>query len=214
MSMDLPLGGVFLCRASGAGYRRQPDDRSGKGCLPQDAQRLQGAVRAERRAAHFRVPCLAAREGLVNAIPVNRWEPTPGIISAALLHAGQEAPRESCGLVIGGEYLPIENLAPDDASFHMDSRAFLEHSRRGGVEAVVHSHVYLPPLASDADRSSCEATGLPWLIVSYPLGTYAVIRPTGFRAPLVGRQFAWGVHDCYGLVRDGLADYAGLSLPD
>jgi cell wall-associated NlpC family hydrolase len=51
-------------------------------------------------------------------------------------------------------------------------------------------------------------------IVSWPLGSHAVIEPCGWRAPLVGRKWAWGTHDCFGLVRDGIKDHAGIDIPD
>lgn len=142
------------------------------------------------------------------------YSPPQTVIDAALDHARSEAPRECCGVVLGGTYHPMVNKALDDNLFQMDGQAYRALDASGAVEAIVHSHVYLQPIASDADRASCEATGKPWVIVSWPLGTYAVIEPSGFRAPLLGREWAWGVHDCFGLVRDGLAEYAGIHIPN
>jgi cell wall-associated NlpC family hydrolase len=97
----------------------------------------------------------------------------------------------------------------------MDLRAFLalkvEH---GEPEAIVHSHIYAPPIPSDADLTACESTGVPWLIVNFPLGAWRVIEPCGYKAPLIGRQWAWGVLDCYSVVRDGLRDLGGIDMPD
>lgn len=144
-----------------------------------------------------------------------RWAPSQAILDAALAHAERDQPRECCGLVIDGAYRPMRNVSPEPTgAFLIDSRDMLDVLQAGGVEAVVHSHVFLPPLASEADRTACEASGLPWLIVSWPNLTHAVIEPSGFRAPLIGRMWAWRVHDCYALVRDGLSDYAGIVLPD
>jgi proteasome lid subunit RPN8/RPN11 len=143
------------------------------------------------------------------------WAPTPEILAAALAHAEACQPLESCGVVADGEFVAIPNKATDLDTFVMDMRAFCrleaEHQK---IEAIVHSHVYGQPTASDADRAMCEAVGKPWLIVAWPLGTHAVIEPCGYRAPLVGRKWAWGTHDCFGLIRDGMHDYAGIDLPE
>lgn len=142
------------------------------------------------------------------------WEPTEAHIAKVLSHARRSLPHECCGVIRGDDYIEITNIAPAPDTFLMHGRELVEVLKRGAIDAVAHSHVFLPPLASEVDRSSCEASGVPWLIVSTPNNTHAVIRPSGFRAPLVGREFAWGVHDCFALVRDGFADYSGIVIPN
>jgi proteasome lid subunit RPN8/RPN11 len=143
-----------------------------------------------------------------------KFEPNLGALSAALYHAQQSDPLESCGLIADGEYFPLINKATDHDTFVMDERGYIRVAREHTVEAIVHSHVYKPPLASDGDRAMCEKMGLPWLIVSWPTGRYAIIKPSGYRAPLVGRQWAWGTHDCFGLIQDGFEDHTGIRIPD
>lgn len=142
------------------------------------------------------------------------WFPTPEILADALAHAAECQPRESCGVVAGGQYHRLENIDTEMDSFAMDMRAYLEIDKKTPIEVVVHSHVYAPPLPSDADRSMCEATGLPWLIINWPLGIWMVTEPTGYKAPLVGRSFAWGCHDCWTLTRDAFEYFAGVRMPD
>jgi proteasome lid subunit RPN8/RPN11 len=143
------------------------------------------------------------------------WSPSPETLAASHAHAMRCQPSESCGVVIGGAFYPVTNRSTQHDAFCMDSSELvLLEEDLGPFEAIVHSHVYAPPLASEADRTACEATKLPWLIVSWPTGAHAVIEPWGFRAPLVGRTWAWRYHDCFALIRDGLADYAGIALPD
>jgi proteasome lid subunit RPN8/RPN11 len=142
------------------------------------------------------------------------WQPSPEILAAALAHAEACQPLESCGVVAGGEFVPIDNNATHIDAFNMDMRAYCRVEAERPVEAIVHSHVYGQPAASDADRAMCEAVGKPWLIVAWPLGTHSVIEPCGFRAPLVGRKWAHGSHDCFGLLRDAMKDYAGIDLPN
>ena len=143
------------------------------------------------------------------------WAPSKDVLDAAMAHAEEESPNEACGLVIRGAYQRMANIhhEPNNA-FEMPPRDLLAALQAGGCEAVVHSHVGLPPNPSQPDRTSCEQSNLPWLIVSVPTRTWSVLEPSGFRAPLEGRQFAWGVHDCYALIRDGLNEYAGVVLPD
>lgn len=142
------------------------------------------------------------------------WQPSEEVIAAALKHAEACQPLESCGVVAGGSFFPVTNRATDFDTFVMDMREYLAIAKTLSIEAIVHSHVYAQPQASEGDRAMCEATGKPWLIVSWPLGNHAVIEPCGYRAPLVGREWSWGTHDCFGLIRDGFKDYAGIEIPD
>ena len=143
------------------------------------------------------------------------WMPSKAVVEAAMAHAELAAPHESCGLVVNGEYVPMQNVHHDPArAFELEAIELLEALQKGGVEAVVHSHYGLPPTPSSPDLTSCEQSNLPWLIVSWPSCTWLVTEPSGYRAPLIGRQFSWGVHDCYALIRDGLSHYSGIVLPD
>lgn len=142
------------------------------------------------------------------------FTPDDTALKAALDHATACQPLESCGVIAEDRFYPITNRATQFDTFVMDMREYIALTKEHRIDAIVHSHVYGPPLASDADRAMCEAIGKPWLIVSWPLGTHAVIEPCGWRAPLVGRKWAWGTHDCFGLIRDGIKDYAGIEIPD
>ena len=142
------------------------------------------------------------------------WRPTEPQLADALVHAERSAPLESCGVIAGNFYRPVENRATDHDSFVMDMRGYALLDRQFGIEAIVHSHVNAPPLPSEADRTICEKLGLPWLIVSWPSSQWQVIEPCGFSAPLVGRHWAWGAQDCLAIIRDGLKHHAGIAVPD
>jgi proteasome lid subunit RPN8/RPN11 len=141
--------------------------------------------------------------------------------SAALAHAIQAAPRESCGLllVVRGKqlYWPCRNVAVEDCEFTIDPKDYLAALQVGKISGVIHSHPNNFPQPSPADLTSCEKWGLPWHIVSphldAPHGRWHSFQPSGFRAPLIGREWVWGVHDCWSLVRDWYADH-GIALPD
>jgi proteasome lid subunit RPN8/RPN11 len=135
-------------------------------------------------------------------------------IAAALAHAGECQPRESCGLIAGGNYVRLRNIETGFDAFALDMREFHQAARQRPVEAIVHSHVLCGPMASEADRAACDRIGLPFLIVSWPSGRWTLIEPQQRRAPLVGRRWQWQVHDCFTLVRDALDAYGGIRIPD
>jgi proteasome lid subunit RPN8/RPN11 len=142
------------------------------------------------------------------------WQPNDTIISDALAYAATVQPLEACGVVQGSTFLPVTNRATQWDAFVMDMREYLAIAKRSRIEAIVHSHVYAPPIPSEGDLAACEDTGLPWLIIGWPVGKWKVIEPTGWRAPLVGRKWAHGTHDCFGTIRDGIRLYAGVELPN
>lgn len=137
---------------------------------------------------------------------------------AAQQHALESMPREACGLLVivkGRErYWPARNLSVGTDQFILDPNDYLAAELSGDIVAVVHSHPDLPCTPSQADQVSCEASGLPWHIVSAPSGQWHYMEPTGYQAPLVGREWSHGVLDCYSLIRDWYAQERGLALPD
>lgn len=141
------------------------------------------------------------------------------LMPAIRAHAAAAAPREACGVLIvaGGElaWRPCRNAAVTPLQhFVIDAAELAAAEDDGELVAIVHSHVGRPPAPSQADRAGCEASGLPWLIVNHPLGTHALVGPCGWRAPLVGREFCYGVHDCYAIVRDHYLEACGITLAD
>ncbi|MDR0259958.1 MAG: C40 family peptidase [Comamonas sp.] len=142
-------------------------------------------------------------------------------LAAIKAHALAEYPRECCGLIVAvgrrEVYRPCCNQAQGLEQFRMSAEDWANAEDAGRVLAVVHSHPDHAAQPSDADRAACEATGLPWVIVSVRDGDIAEVHqfaPTGWTAPLLGRQFFHGVLDCYTLVRDWYAREAGIQLLD
>lgn len=144
-------------------------------------------------------------------------------IAAINAHAERDYPRESCGLVViakGRErYIPCANTAQGTEHFVLPAEEYAAAEDIGAITAIVHSHPDAPPQPSQADLVSCEASGLPWHIVRVDLvdgaakaGEMAPIEPSGYKAPLVGRQFFHGVLDCYQLIVDWYAEERGITL--
>ncbi|NID14404.1 C40 family peptidase [Luteibacter yeojuensis] len=142
------------------------------------------------------------------------------------VHAVSEYPRECCGLVVvvrGRErYVPCRNVAATPAEhFALDPRDYAAASDAGQITAIVHSHPDAPARPSEADLVQCEASELPWVIVSVMPGENGpevaetrFVEPSGYQAPLVGRTWSHGLLDCWGLCRDWYAREWGLILPD
>lgn len=142
-------------------------------------------------------------------------------------HALADYPRECCGLIIadGGKqkYIPCRNMAENNLDFRMSAEDYASAEDVGQVLAVVHSHIDRDPFPTEADKVGCENSELPWHVVSVckdagdecpSVKDWHEFEPTGYSAPLVGREFFHGSLDCYGLIRDFYSREMGIDLPN
>lgn len=132
-------------------------------------------------------------------------------------HAEREFPRESCGLVViikgRQRYFPCRNIADRNEHFVIHPDDLVAAEDAGTLSMVAHSHPNIAAIPSQADLVGIERSGVPWLIINIPTGDYTVTAPTGYQAPLIGRQFSHGVLDCYELIKDYFRQELGISLP-
>ncbi|MBP0943081.1 C40 family peptidase [Pseudomonas alliivorans] len=128
------------------------------------------------------------------------------ILAAVQAHAAAQYPRECCGLLLAigrqQQYFPCMNSASDpNEEFRISPEDYAAAEELGEVIGVVHSHPDATSRPSPRDRAMCEATGLPWYILSWPEGDLRTVVPTG-DTPLLKRPFVHGVWDCWQVCAD------------
>ena len=139
------------------------------------------------------------------------------LIDAIRAHAAAEYPAESCGLLVlidgRPQYVPCRNLSdqPGDR-FELAPEDYAAAEDLGEITGIVHSHPDATSRPSSADVALCNASGLPWWIISYPECDVRRLDPV--QAPLLGRDFVHGSADCWTLCSDWYRREWGLEFPD
>lgn len=145
-------------------------------------------------------------------------------------HAAEVYPQECCGLVLAvgrkEKYIPCVNRTTRGGGDHfvISVEDWEAAEAIGEIIMIVHSHPDASHLPSEADRVGCEAHGLPWCIVAVhgdpakpnrpPVVTgHSITTPSGFELPMRGREYRFGVSDCYSIVQDYYRQELGIELP-
>ena len=138
----------------------------------------------------------------------------------ALAHAKEQDPKESCGLLLNirgkEKYFPCKNLSNAYLeNFIIDPLDYAKAEDSGGeIVGIIHSHPTTPPIASEADKISCEETKLPWHIVNPKTELWGICKPSGYKPNLIGLPWVWGVSDCWSLVRRFYKEKLNIELRD
>lgn len=129
-------------------------------------------------------------------------------------HAQSKPDEEVCGFVIDGQVVPCDNhhFSPS-SNFAIDAIDFAKAEKQGRIDAIYHSHPHGPAGFSLADVKACKQSNVPWIVFDAPSGGFFYADPTG-NAPYEGRQWIYGIHDCYAILRDFYAREFGIVLDD
>lgn len=124
-------------------------------------------------------------------------------------HFEKEYPREGCGLigVVKGKkrFFPCENVAIDENDFIMSSVDYMKYKKAMDIVGIVHNHPDGSNKPSKADIDNCNAVGIPYYIFSYPEMELNILEPKLNVNPLLGREYCFGIRDCFEAMRDWLA---------
>ena len=124
-------------------------------------------------------------------------------------HFKDNYPREGCGVlaVVKGkvEWFPCRNVAEGDNDFVIDSKQYIDIGHRADIVGIVHSHPDGTCEPSGNDIKYCNTLGVPYYIFSYPEVDYVLLEPVTDTKPLYGREYEFGVADCFEAMRDYLA---------
>lgn len=128
-------------------------------------------------------------------------------------HALECYPEECVGIIVDGKYKRLKNThANPTESGSFDESVFVKYQ----VQALIHSH---PNSGNQPSLADCDA----WRKLKVVFGIIATdgeavseIRwlDENNPAPLVGREFIYGHHDCGSIVRDWYWLERGIRIPD
>lgn len=134
-----------------------------------------------------------------------------------LLHAKEEYPNECCGLaiIVKGKlvYKRCKNISAGK-QFIMAPEDYAECEDLGEIVGICHSHIDESVEPSQTDKLGIENTNKPWIIVNPKTEEYSVTFPSGFKLPLIGREFKHGTVDCLSLIRDYYKQELNIDMPD
>jgi proteasome lid subunit RPN8/RPN11 len=125
---------------------------------------------------------------------------THAIAEAAYTHAVEVYPQEAAGIVEHGAYVRLDNRSAtpgEDVKLSDD-----ELIRVAQADVFFHSHPDALGVPSEHDMVYQKQLGIPFVVMCLPTYDCFAWGDTLERAPIIGRGFRHGVHDCYSLVRD------------
>ena len=102
-------------------------------------------------------------------------------------HAKACYPRECCGFVVDGRFVPIDNIARGDDEYEMDATQQLKAEQSGQISVIVHSHPDVGAYFSPRDKArALFDPETPW----FPGVQYLVVSVRNGRVD-GARLFTW-----------------------
>jgi len=125
---------------------------------------------------------------------------TDAVHAAAQAHTAEAYPHEAAGIVVGGQYYRLDNLSltpGNDVALSDDDLV-----RVAAAELFFHSHPDGIGCPSESDMRYQQQLAMPFVVMVWPMFDLFWFGDQLAPAPLIGRGFRHGVHDCYSLLRD------------
>lgn len=148
------------------------------------------------------------------------------LVTAIQEEGARQYPNEACGVVIRkgrkSIVIPCKNNSEHPRHhFVIDIADYAAAADIGEVIGIWHTHVEEPQTPSIADKAGCENSELPWYIVGiyktndgFVFSNLEILEPSGFELDYLERPYAFGVLDCWSLVRDYYRREYGMKLGD
>lgn len=132
-------------------------------------------------------------------------------------HAGEEYPKESCGLVIGDKYIRCSNVHDNPTQSFELSLADQKLLITEDVKCIIHSHPDECFAPSGHDMETQSRCGIPFGIcesTEHGGGRIAYFGDSLPIEPFEGRPFIHGITDCYTMIRDYYRQERGIIIPE
>jgi proteasome lid subunit RPN8/RPN11 len=132
----------------------------------------------------------------------------------ALAHY-QDGLKECCGLILGdGTIKACTNKHPDPGlNFTISSAVYSRAENNAGVKAVYHSHTNGNGSFTASDVDLANRIQKPIVLYDVVNNQFSAIDPSG-NTELTGRDFCYGIYDCYSMVRDYYKQVKGVEIPN
>lgn len=131
----------------------------------------------------------------------------PEALATAQHQARKSFPQVICGAIINGAFVPLRNAAADPTKTFAFLPEDLDYLQRARPSAVAFSRTDGQITPHESDMRLQQLLGVPFALIpangvsDFDVVAWGDALPI---APLEGRRFIYGVHDCFNLVRDTL----------
>jgi proteasome lid subunit RPN8/RPN11 len=126
--------------------------------------------------------------------------------------AGQAYPNECCGFLTEKGLMPIANTSEEPLHFAQIDPKSYALAEEEGITFMYHSHAKEPNF-SKQDIDACKQLNIPFVLYCVESDKFTTANPQG-GDDYVGRDWVYGINDCYGLVRDWYRQERGIILDD
>ncbi len=125
--------------------------------------------------------------------------------------AGQSYPNECCGFLTKKGLMPIKNTSLEPLHFATIDPKSYAVAEEEGIIFLYHSHAKDLNF-SKLDIDACKKLNIPFVLYCVEPDHFTIGDPRG--GEYIGRDWIYGLHDCYALVRDWYRQERGILLDD